>query len=408
MDIRRVVACAVAWAAIPVVAAAHGGNNDPQAVHACVGTLTKIARVVGVTGSCLSGETAVHWAIAGPKGDKGEPGAQGPQGVAGPQGLPGAPGVQGPPGPQGQPGASGEPGPAGPTGPPGPAGPQGPAGSSAPAEVVAPPPPPYNPAGGVFVLDVGGEGAVLLTGFAGCYDKIQVQEYEDCYFATTQVAPSIIDWLKATVDEDDHTDPTRTLTVFQADMNGQIVSRTDITGAFLRDFRVSDFDAVGTGFVTLSFVAVPERIRVDTASPGTPLGSAGGGSSRVNNFSFSVGGDAYSLTASVRGIHMAAPKILGSASGRRTFSQGTPAFDDLVVEISAGRPPDFSVQDAWVTAAAAGPDPRLGRLDLFDSSRHTVGIVWFDDLQPLAFPLYSTAVTGGRTMLLDVGKFRLQ
>lgn len=89
--------------AIPTLAVAHGGNNDPNMVHACIGNASKIVRIVGVSGSCISAppilaETPVHWpqlpgsGTPGPKGDKGD---KGDQGIPGPQGNPGTNGVDG-------------------------------------------------------------------------------------------------------------------------------------------------------------------------------------------------------------------------------------------------------------------------------------------------------------------------
>ena len=54
--------------AIPAIVSAHGGNNDPNMVHACLGNVSKVARIVGVNGACipappLLAETAAHWAI---------------------------------------------------------------------------------------------------------------------------------------------------------------------------------------------------------------------------------------------------------------------------------------------------------------------------------------------------------
>src|SRR5688572_11414925 len=110
---------AFAVCAIPTTATAHGGNNDPNVVHACVGNVSKVVRIVGVTGSCLTSpvvaaETPAHWSVQGPEG------AQGAQGAAGPTGSQGIQGMQG---------AQGETGPAGPAGPQGPVGPEGPAGA---------------------------------------------------------------------------------------------------------------------------------------------------------------------------------------------------------------------------------------------------------------------------------------
>jgi hypothetical protein len=77
-----------AFLAIPTIASAHGGNNDPNVVHACIGNVSKIVRIVGLSGVCLSSpplvaETPAHWDI---------------------QGLPGAPGVNGTNGTNGAPG----------------------------------------------------------------------------------------------------------------------------------------------------------------------------------------------------------------------------------------------------------------------------------------------------------------
>jgi hypothetical protein len=37
---------ALAFLTIPVIASAHGGNNDPNVVHACIGNSSKIVRIV--------------------------------------------------------------------------------------------------------------------------------------------------------------------------------------------------------------------------------------------------------------------------------------------------------------------------------------------------------------------------
>lgn len=61
---------------------AHDGNNDPNVVHACVSRVSKVARIVGVAGTCVSApaflaEVPMHWSISGPGGP------QGPQGQPG-------------------------------------------------------------------------------------------------------------------------------------------------------------------------------------------------------------------------------------------------------------------------------------------------------------------------------------
>jgi len=104
--IVRVAAAMAILSAIPSIAYAHAGNNDPHLVHACVNNLTKGVRIVGVTGTCVTGpaavaETPVHWQIAGEPGPPGPPGSDGQPGAQGVQGIQGIPGEQGPIGPSG-------------------------------------------------------------------------------------------------------------------------------------------------------------------------------------------------------------------------------------------------------------------------------------------------------------------
>lgn len=106
---QQIAAAIMLIATVPTIASAHAGNNDANAVHACVGVVTKVSRIVGVGGTCLSGppalaETPAHWQIAGligPQGPAGATGAAGPQGPAGAVGPAGATGAAGPQGPAG-------------------------------------------------------------------------------------------------------------------------------------------------------------------------------------------------------------------------------------------------------------------------------------------------------------------
>jgi len=89
---------AVLWLALVGMArpaAAHGG--DANIVHACVGKVIKIPRIVGPSGACSANlETALHWGIVGPAGlpgDKGDKGDQGLQGLKGDKGDTGDPGL---------------------------------------------------------------------------------------------------------------------------------------------------------------------------------------------------------------------------------------------------------------------------------------------------------------------------
>jgi hypothetical protein len=66
-----VVASVVAWT---TPAWPHVGNTSADVVHACVGK-DGIVRIVGLTGTCTTKETATHWAIAGSPGQPGAAGA---------------------------------------------------------------------------------------------------------------------------------------------------------------------------------------------------------------------------------------------------------------------------------------------------------------------------------------------
>jgi hypothetical protein len=70
-----IVAILVAPVGLTPAASGHAGNTDVTAIHACVGNLTKVVRIVGIDGACLStppfaAEMPVHWAASakGPVG----------------------------------------------------------------------------------------------------------------------------------------------------------------------------------------------------------------------------------------------------------------------------------------------------------------------------------------------------
>jgi hypothetical protein len=95
-----IFATALALSAIPTSARAHGGNNDPNVVHACIGTISKVARIVGVSGVCIApphvlAETIVHWNIQGSPGAPGSNGTNGTNGINGTNGTNGANGTNG-------------------------------------------------------------------------------------------------------------------------------------------------------------------------------------------------------------------------------------------------------------------------------------------------------------------------
>ena len=423
MAFRHSVLLAAGCAALPAMAAAHGGNNDAAAIHACVGTITKIVRVVGVSGLCLPTETAVHWATAGPRGERGEqglPGAQGLQGVPGPKGDPGRPGPQGEPGmagpegkagPQGEPGARGPGGPGGPQGEPGiqglpgPEGPQGPQGPVGPGGGVLAPPPPLPYTDGQFRLQINGGPAIPLDSVAGCYDKVLGAEYEDCYFLIDYLTPDLAEWLNDTVTG---THPLRTLTLFQRSGSGTAAVRVDIASAFLRDFTVPDLELNVAVRKPIRRRGRAERDPVAGHQPERLLQSAPVGTRfNVIEFSLSINGAAYTNTTAIRGLHMSVPKVLLPGLGRRTFAPGVPQFSNILIalaQLSSGH----AELEQWTAAVAAGnPATRAGGIALQEQGQDA-GTIVLEGLLPVAYPPFATAVFDGRQALLSVGRFRFQ
>ena len=331
------------------------------------------------------------------QGPAGPPGPAGPQGPPGPQGIQGP---QGPPGPQGAPGEKGEQGEKGETGDTGPAGPAGPAGPVGPAGtgVVAGPtlPPKYA---GNFVLEIGTT-RVGLTEFRGCYEKVLGGELEHCYFTLRVLAPALFEWI------DDHfqgdPDLRRDLTVYALDERLELASALEIRQAFIRDIEVSPFVATANGVGTLTLIVVPEEIN---ALPG-------GGSLATSltspifhdfNFSLQVGTEALSDTMQIGRVHVSFPVVpFGDGS---LYQPGAPVFDDLQVETGPG---DAAYLEAWANLVRqGGGDPRRdGEITLRNSVGAPVGKIRLFELVPVSFTPFG-AVANARTLLLDVGFFRI-
>ena len=75
------------WAS-PTIASAHAGNDDPNVVHVCIGNVSEIVSIVGVSGSCISppplmAKTPAHRAVQGPPGINGTDGTNGTNGTNG-------------------------------------------------------------------------------------------------------------------------------------------------------------------------------------------------------------------------------------------------------------------------------------------------------------------------------------
>ena len=349
---------------------------------------------------------------SGPQGPKGDKGDIGPGGPAGPTGLTGATGPTGPTGPKGDQGDKGEPGLNGAQGEPGVQGPQGgpglqgPAGPAGPVAVATTPPPtPDDMNSASFYLSIGANPPIPLSEVAGCFDKIIGVEYEDCYFSTRVLAPEVFAWLD---DMATGNNLLRSLTLSRVDSSFQVTAQLAIADAFIRDFTVSDSDAVTNIHGTLRLVVVPRLIQV------SPLGSLGSTRTTPTFRSYAfrvniVGINGNSISA-VRRLHASSPKVLQPAIGsRRVFMPGNPAFDDILVEMSASGTTAADL-DSWVNQVAIGTGtPRDGVIELLNTSLSTVvGSVQLFDLLPISFPPFPALSTARRTITLNLGRFTMQ
>lgn len=360
----------------------------------------------------------------GQKGDKGDPGPTGATGANGPMGPAGATGATGstgatgdpgPPGPTGATGKTGAEGPRGATGATGPTGPEGlqglqgpqgltgatgPQGPSGPVGS-APPPTPPAPYLGNFELQIGTGNAFPLESVAGCFDKIIGVEYEDCYFSVGSFEPDLMEWLNDTVTG---IDPFRDATIVQLANDGSVLSETLLVHAFLRDFRISDFDSHDDGPGSFDFVVVPTAIQ----SGSDPTGSPSSGFFK-NQFRVDLDNVDGTRIIAIRGLRMSAAKILVDppAGLRHQFAPGTPVFDDIVVEMSTTGHAVTDFQH-WVDQIKSGQlDERDGTITALKANLQTLGRVDLFDLVPANFPPFLSA-PGQRRITLHVGHFKLR
>jgi hypothetical protein len=353
-----------------------------------------------VTGNNDLSVTLLPVLTVGPKGDKGDKGDPGAKGDKGDKGDPGSKGDKGDKGDQGVKGNTGDTGLQGIQGLQGLQGPAGPAGTSAPAA------PPANYAG-IFRLQFNDTGNIITLGsVGGCFDKLAAAEYEDCFLSTHVLSPDLMTWLHDAVVG---SNTFRDLTLIQISSQTQNeVSRTTIGNGFLRDFAVSDPDAVANLEGSLSFVVVPGSLQT-VASNGTSS-SVNSSFFRAAFFSVDIPGVDGSRIAAVRDLHMSTPKILVSpqVGSRHQFLPGVAAFDEIRIEmaLTGSTAANF---DTWAHNISNGQaDFRDGVISLLDPSlSNVIGEVDLFHLSPVSFPPFLTSTTR-RTIVLSLDRFLLQ
>lgn len=345
----------------------------------------------------------------GPPGAAGATGATGAAGANGATGATGAQGVQGaigPTGPQGPTGAQGQAGATGATGAQGlqgaqgtqgPTGPQGPAGSAVPPA----PPAPYE---GTFQLTLDGDEMTLLS-FAGCYDRILGVEYEDCHLSMSRLEPVVMQWLN---DSGTGSNAFRDIVIKQFNTQTQaIISTTQIQGAFMREFSVSDFEGNINATGSLSMVLVPETVIFSAGGNGN-LQPSTAPIIRAAFFEADIDDIDGTRIVAVRGLEMSVPKnlITPQVGTRRRFQPGMPQFADITIEATTGGSTVANF-DTWVGLAAKGqPELRDGRINLLNVMIHNIGTIELFDLFPATAPPYISDTR--RTFVLHVGRFQFQ
>lgn len=296
--------------------------------------------------------------------------------------------VRGPSGPQG---VKGDAGPQGPSGPPG-------------LSIAIPttPPPPYQ---GIFYASINSQ-LFPLTAFAGCFDKIIGIEYEDCYFTTGSLQSSkVLAWLGALLQGNN---PRSNMTVHQLG-DGTPIARLEIQDAFIREFRIQDFDAVGSANTTISFIVVPRLIQSLPPAPKLTIPSH---PAKVlqGNFRVNITNVDGTKVAAIRGLRVSSSKVPAVGSSvRHEFSPGQPRFDDIRLEASANGGATIADLETWVSDATSSgmTAKRDGEIEILNSAlTMVVGRVHLFDLVPRNFPIFADA-TNLRPITLQVGKFTL-
>jgi hypothetical protein len=238
--------------------------------------------------------------------------------------------------------------------------------------------------------------------------------YEDCYFQIDHFSQSVTQWLNDTVNSTG-SPAVRNLTVNQLDSTGSVIANVQIGQAFLRDFSISDADAVSTAQGTLSFIAVPSSLTMAGAVAAALQQAASVQPPPiwdVNQFGFSAQNIDGSRVAAVRGMHMSIPKLAAQPIGSRLqFQPGSPTFDDIrVTFINRGQTDtDFL---AWVSNVGQGnTDQRTGFLQFqqfLSGNVRTLATLQFN-ASPVSLTPFATGINGDQLVInLMVGSFSFQ
>lgn len=284
-------------------------------------------------------------------------------------------GIPGSPGAQGQDGAPGIAGPQGATGLQGPVGPAGPAGPGAEPEG----PVPYV---GEFVLEIAGfPGSVALTSFAGCFDELVGVLYHDCHFQTVGLPEPVLSWLAVTLSG---AESRRELTVRELDGSNAVVAQLKIGAGWIRELRVSDFDASASSAGTLSFVVVPELL-----APVAPTPAASAASAPVftrGDFELDIPGVDGSGIVALSGLQLHRDLLAstGPDPDRSYFAPGQLLFDDLtLVAAQSSSAQTLADLNGWIAELDGSANDRRDAVLTISSNATPIAEMHLDSLLPV-------------------------
>ena len=214
------------------------------------------------------------------------------------------------------------------------------------------------------MLAIDGQPAIRLASFAGCKDKVLGVEYEDCHFEVVNFPRVLLDWFNDAVGGDG---VRHDLTVYSVSFDMEVTGELQINDAFLRDISVADADAASKDFQRMSFVAVPSELKKVRPSRTTLNMPPNEKLATVASFSLEIPDIEARRARSVRGIHVAIPKVaVDGVTARRMFEPGIPEVGDVWVATSST---ELASYEDWVRTVLGGRvDRRDGRLSLLNAS----------------------------------------
>jgi hypothetical protein len=262
----------------------------------------------------------------------------------------------------------------------------------------------------LFYLSIGNSDLMLLSSFAGCFDKEIGVEYEDCHFETGQMSSELLAWLDDSVSGADRT---RTLTVRQANGSQNVIATMTLSG-FIREFSFSPLQAGAKSVLTASFVVVPASISTNYNAGGAVGDTHAIPTTMSNNFRVAVDGTPLAQTTSVTGLRLSWQKVVtAQVGGRNVFGVaiGGPVSDDITITVAQNSASGLYLNSWFADVVAGGEPPRLGTIEVLNATLTTVLRTFtLHGLMPKQFLPFATSsdAIALRSMAIATTLFQIQ